>query len=238
MITAAEHLGKIFPLMMTAAGTIKPAFVVIFGAGVAGLQALATAHRLGANVEVSDIRPETKEQVESLGGKFIEVGDKEEVQTEGGYVKEVSEDYLKKQQEVVSERVAKADVVITTALVPGKKAPLLVSEDMVKSMKTGSVIVDMATEQGGNCALSEKDKTITEHGITIIGESNFPALLPVNASEVYSKNVSEMVKHLTNEEGTIHLDQEDAITKGALITHEGAIVHPDLTEEKDKEPGS
>ncbi len=228
VIMAANHLKKIFPLMMTAAGTIKPVSVVVFGAGVAGLQAIATAKRLGANVEVSDVRPETKEQVESVGGKFIEVESEEEATTEGGYVKEISEEYLKKQQEVVAGRVAKADVVITTAQVPGKKAPLLVSEDMVKSMKKGSVIVDMATEQGGNCSLSEKDKVVEEHGVTIIGESDLASHLPINASEVFSKNITEMIAYITGEEGGIDIDTEDDILKGALITHKEGIVNPEV----------
>src|SRR5437764_6297607 len=172
VIMAADHLGKIFPMLMTAAGTIKPSRVVIMGAGVAGLQAIATAKRLGAIVEVSDIRPETKEQVESLGGKFIEVPTDASVKLEGGYVKNVSEEFLKKQQELIAKHVSQADLVITTALIPGKKAPVLITEDMVKSMRMGSVIVDMAVEQGGNCVLSELNKNVVRHGVMIIGESN------------------------------------------------------------------
>ena len=189
VLLGANALGKIFPLMMTAAGTIKPCKVVIMGAGVAGLQAIATAKRLGAVVWVSDIRPETKEQVESLGGKFIEVQGDESIKTEGGYVKAVSEEFLKKQQAVIAKHVAEADLVITTALIPGKKAPVLITEDMVKSMRTGSVIVDMAVEQGGNCPLSEVNQNVVKHGVTIIGESNLPGLLPSNASELYAKNI-------------------------------------------------
>ena len=169
VIMAADTLGKIFPLMMTAAGTIKPVKVVIMGAGVAGLQAIATAKRLGAIVEVSDIRPETKEQVESLGGKFIELKGDDSIKMEGGYVKAVSEDFLKKQQELLCKHISDADIVITTALIPGKKAPILVTEDMVKSMRFGSVIVDMAVEQGGNCPLSELNKTVVKDGVTISG---------------------------------------------------------------------
>ncbi|MFM1744989.1 MAG: hypothetical protein RLZZ630_926 [Bacteroidota bacterium] len=220
VIMGADSLGKIFPLLMTAAGTIKPAKVVIFGAGVAGLQAIATAKRLGAIVEVTDIRPETKEQVESLGGKFIQVKGDASIKIEGGYVKGVSEDFLKLQQELVSKHVAEADLVITTALIPGKKAPLLVTEDMVKSMRLGSVIVDMAVEQGGNCALSELNKTVVKHGVTIIGESNIPSLLPLNASDLYAKNIQTFLLHLATKDG-FKWEMEEEITKGALIVHDG-----------------
>lgn len=223
VLLGANALGKIFPLMMTAAGTITPARVLIFGAGVAGLQAVATAKRLGAVVEVTDVRPETKEQVESLGGRFLEVK-AEGVQTEGGYAKEVSAEYLQKQKELVTKHIADADLVITTALVIGKKAPLLVTEEMVKSMKPGSVIVDMAVESGGNCALSEFNKTVVKHDVTLIGEANLPALVPVNASELYAKNISTLLLHLSTNEGfKWELDEE--ITKGSLITHKGELVH-------------
>lgn len=223
VIMAADALGKIFPLMMTAAGTITPARVLIFGAGVAGLQAIATAKRLGAVVEVTDVRPETKEQVESLGGRFLQV-EAEGVQTVGGYAKEVSAEYLQKQKELVSKHVADADIVITTALVIGKKAPVLVTEDMVKSMKPGSVIVDMAVESGGNCTLSEQDKTVVKHGVTIIGESNLPALVPVNASELFAKNISALLLHLCDKDG-LKWEMDEEITKGCLITHQGKLVH-------------
>lgn len=220
VLMGANALGKIFPLLMTAAGTVKPARIVIFGAGVAGLQAIATAKRLGAIVEVTDIRPETKEQVESLGGKFIQVKGDESIKIEGGYVKGVSEDFLKKQQELVSKHVAEADLVITTALIPGKKAPLLVTEDMVKSMKMGSVIVDMAVEQGGNCALSELNKTVVKNGVTIIGESNIPSLLPLNASDLYARNIQAFLLHLATKDG-FKWEMEEEITKGSLIAHSG-----------------
>lgn len=224
VIAAANASGKIFPLMMTAAGTITPAKVLIFGAGVAGLQAIATAKRLGAIVEVTDVRPETKEQVESLGGRFITVENTEAVKTEGGYAREVSKDFLEKQQALIQQRIRDMDIVITTALVPGKKAPVLVTEDMVKSMKTGSVIVDMAVEWGGNCTLSQKDETIVTHGVTIIGESNLPAQLPVNASEMYARNISTLLLHLATKDG-FKGEMEEEITKGSLITHQGAVVH-------------
>lgn len=223
VLLGANALGKIFPLMMTAAGTITPAKVLIFGAGVAGLQAVATAKRLGAVVEVTDVRPETKEQVESLGGRFLEVK-AEGVQTEGGYAKEVSADYLQKQKELISKHIAEADIVITTALVIGKKAPVLVTEEMVKSMKPGSVIVDMAVESGGNCSLSEFNTTVEKHGVTIIGEANLPSMISVNASELYAKNISTLLLHLANKDG-FKWEMEEEITKGSLIIHKGDIVH-------------
>lgn len=220
VIIGAAALGKIFPMLMTAAGTIKPSKVVIMGAGVAGLQAIATAKRLGAIVEVSDIRPETKEQVESLGGKFISLKADESVKLEGGYVKNVSEEFLKAQQALVGKHIQEADLVITTALIPGKKAPVLVTEEMVKNMRMGSVIVDMAVEQGGNCTLSENNKTVTKYGVTIIGESNLPSLLPLNASELYAKNISVFLLHLADSKG-FKWDLEEEITKGSLIVHQG-----------------
>lgn len=189
VLMAANQIGKILPMMTTAAGTIKPTKIVIFGAGVAGLQAVATAKRLGAVVEVTDIRPETKEQVESLGGKFIEVKGDASVKIEGGYVKGVSDEFLKMQQELVGKHVQQADIVITTALIPGRKAPVLVTEEMVKSMKFGSVIVDMAVESGGNVVGSELNKNIVKNGVTIIGEGNIPSLLPMNASDLYAKTL-------------------------------------------------
>ncbi|MCB0430961.1 MAG: Re/Si-specific NAD(P)(+) transhydrogenase subunit alpha [Flavobacteriales bacterium] len=229
VLLAANALGKIFPLLMTSAGTLKPSKVVIMGAGVAGLQAIATAKRLGAIVEVSDIRPETKEQVQSLGGKFIEVPADASVKMEGGYVKGVSEEFLQKQKELVAKHVADADVVITTALIPGKKAPMLITADMVKSMRAGSVIVDMAVEQGGNCELSELDQTVVKEGVIIIGESNLPSLLPLNASELYAKNISELLLHLASNEG-FKWDMEEEINKGSLIVHKGAKVHPSVVQ--------
>ena len=224
VLMAANASGKIFPMMSTAAGTITPAKVLIFGAGVAGLQAIATAKRLGAVVEVTDVRPETKEQVESLGGRFLEVPNTEGVKTEGGYAKEVSKEFLEKQKTLIRQRIKEADIVITTALVPGKKAPVLVTSDMVESMKMGAVIVDMAVEWGGNCELSRKNETVTAHGVTILGVSNLPALLPVNASELYARNISTLLLHLANETG-FKWDMEEEITKGSLITHNGELVH-------------
>lgn len=227
VLMAANTIGKILPMMTTAAGTIRPSKVVIFGAGVAGLQAIATAKRLGAVVEVSDIRPETKEQVESLGGKFIEVKGDDSVKMEGGYVKGVSEEFLKKQQELVSKHIKEADIVITTALIPGKKAPLLVTEEMVKSMKFGSVIVDMAVEQGGNVIGSEVNQTVVKHGVTIIGESNIPSLLPMNASDLYAKNIQTFLVHLSDKD-QFKWEMDEEITKGSLIVHRGQAVHPSV----------
>jgi len=224
VLLGANALGKIFPLMMTAAGTITPAKVLIFGAGVAGLQAIATARRLGAVVEVSDVRPETKEQVESLGGRFLSVEGVEGVKVEGGYAKEVSAEFLQKQKELIQDRIKDADIVITTALVIGKKAPVLVTEEMVKSMKIGSVIVDMAVESGGNCEIAEMNKTVVKHGVTIIGESNLPSLLPINASQLYATNISALLLHLADK-GGFKWEMEEDITKGSLITHKGEIVH-------------
>lgn len=228
VIIAADALGKIFPLMMTAAGTIKPAKVVIMGAGVAGLQAIATAKRLGAIVEVSDIRPETKEQVMSLGGKFIELKGDDSVKMAGGYVTNVSEEFLKKQQELIGKHVADADIVITTALIPGRKAPVLITEEMVNSMRNGSVIVDMAVEQGGNVVGSELNKTVIKgNGVKVIGESNLPAMLPLNASDLYAKNISTFLYHLATNEG-FKWEMEEEITKGSLIVHKGEPVHPSV----------
>lgn len=228
MLLAADTIGKILPMMTTAAGTIRPCKVLIFGAGVAGLQAIATAKRLGAVVEVSDIRPETKEQVQSLGGKFIELKADDSVKMEGGYVKGVSEEFLKNQQALVSKHIKDADIVITTALIPGKKAPVLVTEEMVKSMRFGSVIVDMAVEQGGNVVGSELNKTVQKHGVTIIGEGNLPSLLPMNASDLYAKNMATLLLHLADK-AAFKWEMDEEITKGSLIVHKGVVVHPSLT---------
>jgi NAD(P) transhydrogenase subunit alpha len=219
----ANALGKIFPLMMTAAGTIQPARVVIMGAGVAGLQALGTAKRLGAIVEVSDIRPSVKEEVESLGGRFIEVDTEEDMQDAGGYAKEASEEFLKKQKELIFKHVTHADIVITTALVPGRKAPILVTEEMVKGMRPGSVVLDMAVEFGGNCEISENGKTVKKHDVTIIGEPNLPSLVPTNSSEVYSKNLMALLDHIVKE-NKLDLNLEDEIVKGSLITFNKEVI--------------
>jgi NAD(P) transhydrogenase subunit alpha len=221
VLLGATTLGKYFPLLMTAAGTVKPAKVVIFGVGVAGLQAIATAKRLGALVEATDIRPEVKEQVESLGAKFIDVAPDEGAEEESVYAAEASDDYKKRQAEAVAAKVAEADVVITTAQIPGRKAPLLIPTSMVETMKLGSVIVDLAIEQGGNCELSQEGVNVQHNGVTIVGTSNIPATVPVHASELYSRNLLEVVKHVFPkvEEGQERrriLDLENEITAGSL----------------------
>jgi NAD(P) transhydrogenase subunit alpha len=209
---------------MTAAGTIQPAKVVIMGAGVAGLQALGTAKRLGAIVEVSDVRPSVKEEVESLGGKFIEVKTDENLQDSGGYAKEASPEFLQKQKELIFKHITEADIVITTALVPGKKAPILVTEEMVKNMKPGSVVLDMAVEFGGNCEISEEGKTVVKHGVTIIGESNLPSLVATHSSEVYSKNLLNLLDHIVKD-GKLFPNLDDEIVKGALLAWNGKIIN-------------
>lgn len=229
VIMCANALGKIFPLMMTAAGTISPARVVIMGAGVAGLQALGTAKRLGAVVEVSDIRPQVKEEVQSLGGRFIEVPTDASMQDAGGYAKEASTEFLEKQKALIFKHITEADIVITTALVPGKKAPVLVTEEMVKKMRPGSVVLDMAVEFGGNCEVSELGKTVKKYGVTIIGEPNLPSLVPQHASEMYSKNILSLIQHISKD-GKIELKLEDEIVKGSLITHNGEIVNQRIKE--------
>ncbi len=229
VVMCADTLGKIFPLMMTAAGTISPAKVVIMGAGVAGLQALGTAKRLGAVVEVSDIRAAVKEEVQSLGGRFIEVDTDENMQDSGGYAKEASEEFLKKQKDLIFKHITEADIVITTALVPGKKAPMLVTEEMVKNMRPGSVVLDMAVEFGGNCEISEKDKTVKKYGVSIIGESNLPSLVPNHSSEMYSKNLLSLITYI-GKEGKVELNLEDEIVKGSLITFKKEVVNPRVKE--------
>lgn len=232
VLIAANHLGKIFPLLMTAAGSIAPATVLVLGAGVAGLQAIATAKRLGAKVEAFDPRPAVKEQVKSLGAQFVEMKlPEEDVETVGGYAKEQSNAFLFKEQEAVAARLPKVDVVITTAQIFGKKAPTIITKEMVKSMKSGSIIIDLAAEQGGNCELTQANKTITKYDVTIYGAVNLPATVPVHASQMYSKNITNLVKHLLQESP---YDFEDEITKGACITHEGQIKNQMIAEALNK----
>jgi NAD(P) transhydrogenase subunit alpha len=230
VIMAAEHLPKIFPMLMTAAGTIHPARVVIMGAGVAGLQAIATAKRLGAVVEVSDVRPAVKEQVESLGGKFIEVPTDESAEDEGGYATEQSEEFLQKQRELVREKIVQADVVITTAAIPGKPAPKLVTDDMVKEMRSGSVIVDLAVATGGNCTLSEPGQVVVKEGVTIVGKLEVPSLLPINATDMYAKNVLNLVGDMCDKEKGFHYDFEDEVVTGSVVCHQGEICHARVRE--------
>ncbi len=236
VIMAANELGKVFPLLMTAAGTLHQARVVVLGAGVAGLQAIATAKRLGAQVEASDVRPAVKEQVESLGAKFIEVPFDKDAEDKGGYAKAASPEFLKRQAEEVAKRVSQADIVICTALVPGKKAPVLVTDDMVKSMHPGSVIVDMAALQGGNCSLTEPGKTVEKHGIKIIGIKNIPATVPVHSSQMYARNVFALLATIIRA-GKLHLDLQDEIIAGSLVTHQGKVVN-DLAAKELQKGGS
>ena len=228
VLIAAERLPKFMPLLTTAAGTVRPAKGIVMGAGVAGLMAIGTARRLGAVVEATDVRPVVKEQVQSLGGTFIEVEmteeEKAKAETAGGYATEMSEDYKRRQAELIAERVKEADFVITTALIPGRPAPRLVTDEMVKSMKPGSVIVDMAAEMGGNVEGTEPGKEVVKHGVKIIGLTNLPATMPGSATQMYAKNIHTLIKHLVKD-GEINLDLGDEITKGATITHGGQVVH-------------
>jgi NAD(P) transhydrogenase subunit alpha len=228
VLTAATHYPKVMPMFMTAAGTVKAARAVIMGVGVAGLQAIATAKRLGAVVEATDVRPDTKEQVESLGAKFIEVpltdAEKELAKGAGGYAKEMGEDYKKRQAALIAERIKQADIVITTALIPGRPAPVLVTEEMVKTMKPGSVIVDMAAEQGGNCPLTEKDQVVVKHGVTLIGITNYPALVPTDASALYARNVLDFLKLIIDKEARLAINKEDEIVAACLLTEGGSVV--------------
>ena len=225
VLTGATHLGVYMPLLMTAAGTIPPAKVLILGAGVAGLQAIATAKRLGAQVEAFDVRPEVKEQVESLGAKFVEVAsDSDDGVGEGGYAKETSEDYKKQQSELIKSHIAKSDMVVTTALIPGRAAPILIPKDMVEGMKPGSVIMDLAAENGGNCELTERDKIITFHDVIIDGTANIPGTMPVHATQLYAKNITSFITYMIKD-GELNLDMEDEIIAGAMFTHNGEITH-------------
>ena len=230
VLMAANKLGVYMPLLMTAAGTIRPAKILVLGAGVAGLQAIATAKRLGAQVEAFDVRPAVKEQVESLGAKFIEVSSEtSEGEGEGGYAKETSEEYKKLQQKLIHSHIIKANAVITTALIPGRSAPVLIPSSMVEEMKPGSVIIDLAAENGGNCELTKVDETISFNGIEIVGTSNIPGTMPVHASELYSKNVAALLTYMTKD-GELNLDLEDEIISGSMYTHLGEITN-DSTKE-------
>ena len=228
VLTAAGHYGRLFPMMMTAAGTIKAARVVVMGVGVAGLQAIATAKRLGAVVEATDVRTETKEQVESLGAKFIEVplteAERELARGAGGYARDMGEDYRRRQAALVAERIKAADIVITTALIPGRPAPVLVTEDMVKSMKPGSVIVDMAAEQGGNCPLTERDQVVVKHGVTLVGYTNFPALAAADSSALYARNLLDFLKLIIDQDGKLAINREDDIVAACMMTHGGEVL--------------
>ena len=228
VMIAADRYQRFFPMLMTAAGTVKAARVVILGVGVAGLQAIATAKRLGAVIEASDVRPSVKEQVQSLGGKFIDVPyetqeEKDAAEGVGGYARPMPQSWLDRQKAEVAKRVAQADIVITTALIPGRAAPVLVTEDMVKSMKAGSVIIDIAAPQGGNCPLTEPGHTVVKHGVTLVGETNLPALVAADSSALYARNVLDFLKLVIDKDGALHMDLEDDIVAACLMAHDGTV---------------
>ncbi len=234
VLLGATHLGKLCPLLMTAAGTVPPAKVVVFGAGVAGLQAIATARRLGCVVEATDVRLAVKEQVESLGARFIEVPGAQDMEGAGGYAKEAGEDFLRRQREEVAKHVAEADLVVTTAQIPGRPAPRLVDEEMVKRMRPGAVIVDMAVESGGNCSLSRAGEVVEVHGVVIVGQRNIPATVPTHASELYAKNIWNLLKPFLGQGGALELDFDDDVVKGCLLTHAGEVRHAATAERLDR----
>lgn len=230
VLLAAGVLPKMFPLLMTAGGTVAPARAFVVGAGVAGLQAIATARRLGAAVQAYDVRPAVKEQVESLGAKFLELPlPAEEAEAAGGYAKAMDEEFYRRQREMMREVVAESDLVITTAAVPGKRAPVLITAEMVEGMNPGSVIVDLAAERGGNCELTKPGQTVAEGGVTILGPLNLPSTVPYHASQMYAKNISNLLLHLVAE-GQIEIDPEDEITRKTLVTRGGEVVHPRVRE--------
>jgi NAD(P) transhydrogenase subunit alpha len=226
VLLAAAGLPRFFPMLMTAAGTLTPTHVLVIGAGVAGLQAIGTARRLGAVVEAYDTRPVVKEQVESLGARFVELPlETKDAEDKSGYARSQSDEFYRKQQELMLKCVAAADVVISTALVPGQRAPVLISEAMVQAMRPGSVIVDLAAEQGGNCALTEPGQDVVRHGVTIMGPTNLPSTMPFHASQMYARTVTSFLAHLLRD-GTVQLELDDDLTRGPLVTHQGEVVHP------------
>ncbi|MGH7845922.1 MAG: NAD(P) transhydrogenase subunit alpha, partial [Candidatus Binatia bacterium] len=241
VLAAAEALPKMFPMLMTAAGTIKPARIFVIGAGILGLQAIATARRLGAVVKAYDVRPAVKQEVESLGARFVELPlETGEDEKAGGYAKAKDESFYRRQQELLSGVVAESDVVISAAVVPGRTAPLLITEEMVKQMAPGSVIVDLAAEQGGNCALSSAGESVVRHGVTVMSPINIASTVPFHASQMYAKNLSSFLRHLTTD-GQLRLDREDQIIAETLVTHDGEVVNPRIREFLQlpaKEPGS
>jgi NAD(P) transhydrogenase subunit alpha len=224
-LLGAQYLGRFYPMLMTAAGTIRPAKVLVLGAGVAGLQAIATARRLGAQTQGFDVRSAVKEQVESLGANFLELDLGEDGEGEGGYAKELTEEQQQRQREALAEAMQEIDVVITTALIPGRPAPLLVTEDAVRGMKPGSVVVDLAAEAGGNCEITEPGETIVRHDVTIHAPLNLPSSMPEHASQLYSRNIQSLLDLMTGEDGSLELDFDDDIISGACITRDGEIVH-------------
>ncbi len=236
VLLGATALPKMFPMMMTAAGTLAAAKVFIIGAGVAGLQAIATARRLGGIVSGYDVRPAVREQVESLGGRFVELElETDQSETKGGYAKAMDEEFYRKQRELMARVVGESDVVITTAAIPGKQSPLLVTATAVEGMKPGSVIVDLAAERGGNCELSEADQQVERHGVTILGPTNLPAEVPQHASQMFSKNIVTLLLHLTKD-GSLHLDLEDEITRETVAVHRGEVTNPRMREILGLEP--
>ncbi len=238
VLLGADHLPRMFPMLMTAAGTVAPARVLIVGAGVAGLQAIATANRLGAVVRAYDVRPEVKEQVESLGAKFVELPlESADAQDKGGYAKDLGEDFYRRQQELMGRVVAESDVVITTAAIPGKPAPILITRAMVAGMSPGSVIVDIAAERGGNCESTRPDETVVENGVSILGPVNLPSGIPFHASQMYARNVATFLLHLVKD-GGLNIDLEDEITQGTLVARGGEVVHPRVREVLGLETGT
>ena len=235
VLLAADALPRMFPMLMTAAGTISPARVFVVGAGVAGLQAISSARRLGAKVEAYDVRPAVKEQVQSLGAKFVELPlESADAEDKGGYAKAQDESFYRRQREMMLKVVAASDVVITTALIPGKRAPILITTEMVEAMQPGSVVVDLAAERGGNCEVTKPDERVVHRGVIILGPTNPAALVPYHASQMYSKNIITFLLHLLGKEGAkqpkLPIDAADEITKETLLTHEGAVVHPRVRE--------
>ena len=225
VLMAADHLPKFLPMFTTAAGTIRPGKALILGAGVAGLQAIATARRLGAVVEAFDVRPAVKEQVHSLGARFLEAAEEVAAEGEGGYAKELSEEQHEKELALIAGAIPSADIVITTAQIPGRQAPVLITEEMVRSMRPGSVIVDLAAESGGNCVLTRAEETVLHEGVTIFGPTNLPATIPVHASQMYSKNVVTLLREMLDDEGNVVLDFENDVIGPATVTHGGEIRH-------------
>lgn len=231
VLLAADHLPKIFPMMMTAAGTLKPAKVMVLGAGVAGLQAIASSKRLGARVEAYDIRPAVKEQIVSLGAKFVDLElDAGTSEDKGGYAKAMDEDFYRKQRAALARVIEPMDVVISTAAIPGRKAPLLLTADAVRGMGPGSVIVDLAAETGGNCELTRAGETVVDHGVTILGPRNLAASVPYHASQMFSKNIVTFLLNMVTKEGKLEINTEDEVVAGSLVTRDGEIVHPRVRE--------
>jgi len=235
VLLAMEHYQRYFPMLTTAAGTVQPARVLVMGAGVAGLQAIATAKRMGAMVEAFDVRAAAKEQVESLGARFVEVAADADAEDAGGYAKEMDEDYKRRQSELIAEHVAKSDIVITTALIPGRPAPVLVSEVMLKTMKPGSVLVDLAAEAGGNCPLTEMDQVVVRHGVTLVGISYIPSLMATDASQLYARNLFNFISPMLDKEsGALTINREDEVIESSLLCQDGEFLKPQFLKSGDE----